>query len=45
MLAVVSVGGEEVKIAGPPSPPGPQPPNELSMIPKIIEQTVEMMDF
>lgn len=42
MLAVASVGGEEVEIAGPPSAPVPQP---LSMIPKIIEQTVEMRDF
>jgi hypothetical protein len=45
MLAVASMGGEEVEIAGPSSPPGPQPPNELSMIPRIIEQTVERRDF
>ena len=45
MLAVASVGAEEVEIAGPPSPPVPQPPNELSMIPKIIEQAVEIWDF
>ena len=45
MLTVASAGGEEVEFAGPPSPPVPQPPTELSMIPKIIEQTVELWAF
>jgi hypothetical protein len=34
------VGVEEVETSGPPSPPAPQPVNEVSTIPKAIPKAI-----